>query len=152
MKVKSLSRIRLSDPMDCSLPGSSSHGIFQARVLEWGAITRPINFYNSNISSKTVSSASLFIRWKYKSLWYSSICEISKIVLGVKDILVIYYFTFLHLGSEFGKAKFQSFQRKCRHFIELGSEMNFKQYLVTRKHWKISRNDTRKLKRNLVLS
>ena len=28
-----------SDPMDCSLPGSSVHGIFQARVLEWGAIT-----------------------------------------------------------------------------------------------------------------
>ena len=28
----------VSDPMDCSLPGSSVHGIFQARVLEWGAI------------------------------------------------------------------------------------------------------------------
>ena len=28
----------LSDPMDCSLPGSTVHGIFQARVLEWGAI------------------------------------------------------------------------------------------------------------------
>ena len=28
----------LSDPMDCSLPGSSVHGIFQAEVLEWGAI------------------------------------------------------------------------------------------------------------------
>ena len=28
----------LSDPMNCSLPGSSVHGIFQARVLEWGAI------------------------------------------------------------------------------------------------------------------
>ena len=28
----------LSDPMDCSLPGSSTHGIFQARVLEWAAI------------------------------------------------------------------------------------------------------------------
>ena len=28
----------LSDPTDCSLPGSSIHGIFQARVLEWGAI------------------------------------------------------------------------------------------------------------------
>ena len=28
----------LSDLMDCSLPGSSAHGIFQARVLEWGAI------------------------------------------------------------------------------------------------------------------
>ena len=28
----------LCDPIDCSLPGSSIHGIFQARVLEWGAI------------------------------------------------------------------------------------------------------------------
>ena len=41
MKVKSevaQSCPTLSDPMDCSLPGSSIHGIFQARVLEWGVI------------------------------------------------------------------------------------------------------------------
>ena len=43
MKVKSASEVAqscptLSDPMDCSPPGSSIHGIFQARVLEWGAI------------------------------------------------------------------------------------------------------------------
>ena len=41
MKVKSevaQSCRTLSDPMDCSLLGSSVHGIFQARVLEWGAI------------------------------------------------------------------------------------------------------------------
>jgi len=43
MKVKSESEVAqscqtLSDPMDCSLPGSSIRGIFQARVLEWGAI------------------------------------------------------------------------------------------------------------------
>ena len=38
VKVKSLSCVRLSDPKDYSLPGSSIHGIFQARVLEWGAI------------------------------------------------------------------------------------------------------------------
>ena len=35
----------LSDPMDCSLPGSSIHGIFQARVLEWGAIAFFIYIY-----------------------------------------------------------------------------------------------------------
>ena len=34
----------LSDPMDCSLPGSSIHGIFQAKVLEWGAIAFSGNF------------------------------------------------------------------------------------------------------------
>ena len=56
MKVKSESEVAqscqtLSDPMDCSLSGSSIHGIFQARVLEWGAIafshqqcTFPIQF------------------------------------------------------------------------------------------------------------
>ena len=43
MKVKRESEVAqscpiLSDPMDCSLTGSSIHGIFQARVLEWGAI------------------------------------------------------------------------------------------------------------------
>ena len=43
MKVKSESEVAqscltLSNPMDCSLLGSSFHGIFQARVLEWGAI------------------------------------------------------------------------------------------------------------------
>ena len=43
MKVKSESEVTqscptLSDPADCSLPGSSVHGIFQARVLEWVAI------------------------------------------------------------------------------------------------------------------
>ena len=41
MRVKSESEVAcltLQDPMDCSLPGSSVHGIFQARVLEWGAI------------------------------------------------------------------------------------------------------------------
>ena len=38
-EVKSLSRGRLCDPMDCSPPGSSIHGIFQARVLEWVAIS-----------------------------------------------------------------------------------------------------------------
>ena len=43
MKVKSESEVTqscptLSDPVDCSPPGSSVHGIFQARVLEWGAI------------------------------------------------------------------------------------------------------------------
>ena len=51
MKVKSESEVAqlcptLRDPMDCSLPGSSAHGIFQARVLEWGAIA----FSGSNLA------------------------------------------------------------------------------------------------------
>ena len=63
MKVKSESEVAqscptLSDPMDCSLPGSSVHGIFQARVLEWGAVTfSGLHFYRySNISSPNVQS------------------------------------------------------------------------------------------------
>ena len=49
MKVKSESEVAQScptpsDPMDCSLPGSSVHGIFQARVLEWVAIAFSIPY------------------------------------------------------------------------------------------------------------
>ena len=48
MKVESESEVTqscltLSDPMDCSLPGSSVHGIFRATVLEWGAIAFSYN-------------------------------------------------------------------------------------------------------------
>ena len=55
MKVTSESEVAqsfltLSDPMDCSPPGSSAHGIFQARVLEWGAIAfSPIQYTNAYI-------------------------------------------------------------------------------------------------------
>ena len=53
MKVKSESEVvqlcpTLSDPLDCSLPVSSIHGIFQARVLEWGAIA----FSRRNLSTE----------------------------------------------------------------------------------------------------
>ena len=56
MKVKSESEVAhscltFSDPMDCSLPGSSVHGIFQARVLEWGAIA----FSRGNIAQHNKS-------------------------------------------------------------------------------------------------
>ena len=52
MKVKGESEVAqacltLSDPMDCSPPGSSIHEVFQARVLEWGAIASK----EKNISS-----------------------------------------------------------------------------------------------------
>ena len=50
MKLKSESEVAescptLNDPMDCSPPGSSVHGIFQARVLEWGAIAFSKRFH-----------------------------------------------------------------------------------------------------------
>ena len=54
MKVESESEVAqscptLSDPVDCSPPGSSNHGIFQARVLEWGAIAFSQGLMQSNI-------------------------------------------------------------------------------------------------------
>ena len=54
MKVKSESEVAqscptLRDPMDCSLPGSSVHGILQSRVLEWGAIAFSVNLYVASI-------------------------------------------------------------------------------------------------------
>ena len=53
MKVKSESEVTqwcptLSDPMDCSLPGSSVHGIFQARVLESGTIAFSVCLFTVN--------------------------------------------------------------------------------------------------------
>ena len=56
MKVKSESEVAQSCPtlsnlMDCSLPGCSVHGIFQARVLEWGAITSSVNIPSHDLKS-----------------------------------------------------------------------------------------------------
>ena len=63
MKVKSESEVAqscptLSDPMDCSLAGSSVHGIFQARVLEWGAIA---------FSVSSLAYSNIFRRYSPKS-------------------------------------------------------------------------------------
>ena len=48
------------DPMDCSLPGSSVHGIFKARVLEWGAIAFSTRFYIYALIDDTGFSLSYF--------------------------------------------------------------------------------------------
>ena len=69
MKVKSESEVAqscptLSDPMDCSLPGSSIHGIFQARVLEWGAIAfSGSTFYTTSIQCTLLLSLIYGSRW-----------------------------------------------------------------------------------------
>ena len=78
MKVKSESEVAqscptLRDPMDCSLPGSSVHGIFQARVLEWGAIAFSIQIAN----------------FCYKhTFWYTQ-PGVSSLENGVKRILKV---------------------------------------------------------------
>jgi len=62
MKVKTESEVAqscptLSDPMDCSPPGSSIHGIFQAGVLEWGAIAL------SGLSILVFENPELLLHW-----------------------------------------------------------------------------------------
>ena len=47
----------LSDLMDCSLPGSSVHGILQARVLEWGAIALNLYYYYPFANDETQDRA-----------------------------------------------------------------------------------------------
>ena len=49
--------LTLHDPMDCSLPGSSIHGIFQARVLEWGAIA-----FSGKSSYKSLKLLKVFLK------------------------------------------------------------------------------------------
>ena len=60
MKVESESEVTqlcltLSDPMDCSLPGSSIHGIFWATVLEWGAITFSLTNLDRVLKSRDIT-------------------------------------------------------------------------------------------------
>ena len=70
----------LSDPMDCSLPGSSIHGIFQARVLEWGAIAfsvyclyyRIFFFHKRNFQNyKSICMYQSSLTPKASEKWYS---------------------------------------------------------------------------------
>ena len=54
-EVKSLSRVRLCDPTDCSIPGSSIHGIFQARVLEWLPFPSPKDLPDPGIEARSLT-------------------------------------------------------------------------------------------------
>ena len=82
MKVKSQSEVAqscltLSNPMDCSLPGSSVHGIFQARVLEWGAIAFSV-FTGQLASNKEKTDAA---RTLYQLGWEFTKCHSRYILL-----------------------------------------------------------------------
>ena len=66
MKVKSESEVAqpcptLSDPMDCSLPVSSVHGIFQARIQEWGPIAFYVKYIDCIKSNFIFESKSFFL-------------------------------------------------------------------------------------------
>ena len=73
MKVKSESEATqscptLSDPMDCSLSGSSVHGIFQAEILEWGAIAFKAHM-SCAVSVKAACSLTIFFPIHYSQLY-----------------------------------------------------------------------------------
>ena len=106
MRVKSESEVThscpsLSDPMDCSLPGSSVHGIFQTRVLEWGAIA---------FSTQSIE-LSLFIKnWNEsdpnqfcfsKKKYYSWICQVNfqSITFILGQFYIKFLFTFINIYS-----------------------------------------------------
>ena len=79
MKVKSESEVTQScptrgDPMDCSLPGSSIHGIFEARILEWGDFA----FKNAIPVGKTGKRHSLLnsVAWGQEGKKSGTICPI----------------------------------------------------------------------------
>ena len=75
MKVKSESEVAqsyptLSDIIDCSLPGSSVHGIFQARILEWGAIAFSMTNLDNILKSRDIT-------------WLTNVCLVKAMVFPV---------------------------------------------------------------------
>ena len=90
MKVKSLSRVWLCDPMDCNPPGSSAHGILQARILEWVATSFSresswpcricrVSFIAGRCFTLWATREALVSQWeviKFKIIW-KSVCYIT---------------------------------------------------------------------------
>ena len=81
MKVKSESEVvqscpTLCEPMDCSLPGSSIHGIFQARVLEWVAIAFSALIPKMLIFTRAISCWATFNLSRFKDLTSRFLCNI----------------------------------------------------------------------------
>ena len=89
MKVKSESEVAqscptLSDLMDCSLPGSSVHGIFQARGLEWGAIA-----FSGNSSIAPTSLELLILQYfsPFLSLFSNTTCTCTSNFRSFEEVL-----------------------------------------------------------------
>ena len=107
LKVKSESEdsqsyLTLSDPMDCSLPGSSVHGIFQARVLEWGTIA-----FSHKIHLK-------YIKKNKFPLVYCSAAPIRACTIGFSHSQ---YLINVHFASGCGKAMHPKLQKILKHNI-----------------------------------
>ena len=94
MKVKSESEVALScptlsDPMDWSLRGSSIHGIFQARVLEWGAIA-----FSEPLTCLHINSGNIVNYWAWTTQCYrwtvgdlKKNCVCAHVILFLSDII-----------------------------------------------------------------
>ena len=99
----------LSDPMDCSLPGSSVHGIFQAGVLEWGAIFSVLA-WECPVSARLLKSCSFPIGL---SLLSSKVSRLSRVSVSGLGILVhgslCLFGVFGLFGAVFASATLYSF-------------------------------------------
>ena len=100
LKVKSQSEVAqlcrtLSDLMDCSLTGSSIHGIFQARVLEWGAIAfsgRLRHYWSTNIHRflrRQVRWSGIPISWIFNSVLWSA--QSKALMYSIKQKQMIFW-------------------------------------------------------------
>ena len=100
MKVKSESEVTqscptLSDPMDCSPPGTSIHGVFQARVLEWGAIAFWIRIYGQS------PAAPFFVFWFcFFFPWFSFLCPLEIVHTGHYEAFCYFLMDNLSPGSQ----------------------------------------------------
>ena len=77
--------LMLLDPMDCSPPGASAHGIFQARILEWGAISYSMGSSDQGMKSTPLASPALaggFVTttWESQKIQISC-CSVAKLCL-----------------------------------------------------------------------
>ena len=77
----------LSDPMGCSLPGSSIHGIFQARVLEWGAIA-----FSEWGKGKLQLPFAFVLCWRGKTFW---VCHCPRMSLEILPCCSLFIYLFI---------------------------------------------------------
>ena len=119
MKVKSESEVAqlwptLCDPMDCSLPGSSVHGIFQARVLEWVMMTNdPGLIFHLHIGYSCIffCDVSILVFYPLKKIWLfvllllvcrSSLCNVDLNVYLPQSVAALFIFLKVSLVAEIG--------------------------------------------------
>ena len=118
MKVKSESEVAqscptLCDPMDCHLPGSSVHGIFQARVLEWGAIALSnANIRILNIVPESSQTNLIFLKTFFSlcfTLWFPLLCLPVHWSVPMRPLMFCWFFLMYFLFQLYSSALYISF-------------------------------------------